>query len=366
MSAASPLYDGEWAYRPAGGRRAGGLRPSSEGDLIQRRPMEFISYFRPQVWGSRALEDLLGRTIPVPGPIGEAWQLSGHPLHISRVGSGPAAGMPLDELWRNHAAELTGWPEVTGNGRFPILAKVLDCSQLLSVQVHPDTDFAREALGEPIGKSEVWVVLAVDPGAEMYVGFQPGVTEADLTQALAGGRVAELLQRIHPQVGDCFDLPAGTVHAVGGGLVLAEIQQCSDATYRLFDWNRLGLDGRPRQLHIEEALRAIKWNLRLQNPVSPQSVFDPHPGVVRELLVERHCFRVERLSLSSAAVPLATGTMQVMMVLAGEIELDSGEGAAEICPIGRTVLVPATAAREYEYRGTGQILSVTVPRTAVW
>src|SRR5262249_51812411 len=149
---------------------------------------------------------------------------------------------------------------------FPLLVKYLDCADRLSVQVHPDDDLAPRLCGERHGKTEAWVVLEAEPTATVWAGLLPGVTRRDLESALPAGRVGDGLHFFTPQVGQFLFLPAGTVHATGGGILLAEVQQSSDATLRLWDWGRLGSDGRPRTLHVEQALQAIDWT---RGPVAP-------------------------------------------------------------------------------------------------
>ena len=186
-------------------------------------------------------------------------------LHVSRVAEGPLRGMPLTELWATRQNELTGRSGAE-HRPFPLLLKYLDCQELLSIQVHPSDEIARELRPGELGKTEAWVVLDADPAARIYAGLRPGVTPDDVRRGLADGSLAQCLHSFVPQKGQCIFLRAGTVHAVGGGVLIAEVQQSSDATFRLFDWNRPGPDGKPRTLHTAEALRSIDWTA---GPVSP-------------------------------------------------------------------------------------------------
>jgi mannose-6-phosphate isomerase len=283
----------------------------------------------------------MGKPLPGEGPFGEAWVLSAQSLHVSRVAEGPLRGTPLTELWATHRDELLG-PQPLASGEFPLLIKYLDCRELLSVQVHPDDEMARELHVGDRGKTEAWIVLDAEPESRIYAGLRPGTDRAALERHLDAGTVAECLHSFVPQKGQCIFLAAGTVHAVGGGVLLAEVQQTSDATFRLFDWNRLGADGRPRQLHRQEALRSIDWSA---GPVSPASPV-PFPGLPPDAqrLISCPYFSIDRFRLN---VPLQfqwTGRLSIWMVLEGTGELVSRvTGYRRAFHPGEAVLVPASA-----------------------
>jgi mannose-6-phosphate isomerase len=299
-------------------------------------PLVFEPFFRPQPWGGRRLESLLGKRLPPEGRFGESWELSTHPLHVSRVAEGPLAGCSLTDLCSPCPEDRLG-PAVKALSDFPLLVKFLDCDGLLSVQVHPNDAQARELLGEPCSKSEAWVVLAAEPKATVYAGLKQGVARADVERATATGTIPELLHSFAPQVGDCIYLPAGTVHAAGGGLLLAEVQQPSDATFRLYDWGRVGLDGRPRELHLEQALRCIDFAAGPVRPVVPKAV--PEGG--RERLVASPHFELSRYRL---AEPLDWQAERptVWLVVEGRAELTCRQtGYRRTCGRGDVLLVPA-------------------------
>ncbi len=237
-------------------------------------PLRFVPYFRPMVWGGRRLGLVLGKQLPSDEPYGESWEISDHPLHRSRVACGPYAGQSLHELMETERQALLGAGHASQT-TFPWLVKFLDACDWLSVQVHPDEKAVVKLWpgdGRPSGaKTEAWFVLDAAPGSRIYAGLLPGVDEKRLRAALEAGTVADCLHRFEPHPGDCVFLPAGTVHAVGGGVLLAEVQQTSDATFRLFDWNRRDAQGRSRPLHIEQALACIDWN---RGPVRPVHVVD--------------------------------------------------------------------------------------------
>lgn len=314
-------------------------------------PLVFEPYFRPQVWGGRRLEPYLGRPLPGSEPIGEAWVLSAQSLHISRVAEGALKGTPLTELWADWAEKLVGRP-MAANAPFPLLFKYLDCSELLSIQVHPSDAIAHELRPGELGKTEAWVILDTTPTGRVYAGLKPGVSRADVERRLADGSLAQCLHEFIPQPGQCIFLRAGTVHAVGGGVLMAEVQQSSDATFRLFDWNRVGPDGKPRTLHTHEALRSIDWTA---GPVSP-SVGMPMlnlPGAVRgERLVACPYFSIDRFQIGEPLPLPYAGQLSVWMILDGAAELTCTHSAYQrVFRRGETVLIPASA-KSLEWRPT--------------
>ncbi|MEN3942090.1 type I phosphomannose isomerase catalytic subunit [Prosthecobacter sp. SYSU 5D2] len=224
------------------------------------QPLRFRPLYQTRIWGGRNLESLYGRTLPDPAlPYGESWEVSDREEAQSVIQEGSAAGMTLHEVWQQHrvsvfGAALEGHP----SERFPLLIKILDACEDLSIQVHPPASVAAGLGGEP--KTEMWFITQVQPGARLYAGLKSGVTRDQFESALQTGAVAELMHSIEPEAGDCLFLPSGRVHAIGAGLVIFEIQQNSDTTYRVFDWNRVGLDGQPRTLHVEQSLRSMDFS----------------------------------------------------------------------------------------------------------
>ena len=318
---------------------------SSKGEQIQSQavvtdPLVFDTYLRPQVWGGRGLKGHLGRNLPQDCPYGESWDLSPLSSNVSRVVEGPLAGRDLNDLWANCRLELTGGegPEV-----FPLLVKWLECLTLLSVQVHPDDKMAQRVLKEPYGKSEAWVVVWAEPTAQVYAGIKQGVTRDEFVAHLKAGTLTECLHSFTPKAGDCISIPAGTIHAAGGGLIIAEVQQSSDATFRLFDWNRLGLDGKPRTLQIDLSLEAIDWNQGPVNPVTPVEFVVNSDGVRAQRLVEGNGFIMERFIVQKPFQVPYPGEFTIWMVLDGTAELSNLE--TEYCrPFskGATTVIPAS------------------------
>jgi mannose-6-phosphate isomerase len=220
--------------------------------------LHFTPIYQTRVWGGRRLETVLGRSLPDDQPYGESWDLVDREREQSVVATGPHAGKSLHDLWTSHRADIFG-PALAAHPapRFPLLIKVLDCSDDLSLQVHPPAAVADELRGEP--KTEVWYVTHAEAGAEIYAGVKRGVTREGFERALADGTVAECVHREPATTGDSLFVPSGRLHALGRGLLIYEIQQNSDTTYRVFDWNRVGLDGKPRQLHVKESMRCIDF-----------------------------------------------------------------------------------------------------------
>jgi len=251
-------------------------------------PLIFHPIFKERVWGGRKLEQLYHKALPPAVPIGESWEISDRPGDASVIANGPLAGKDLRWLMENHADELLGAASQQ-DGRFPLLIKILDAREKLSLQVHPPSAVARELGGEP--KTEFWYVAAAEPGAELYAGLKRGVTREQFERGIRDGTVAGHFHRLSVGAGDAFFLPSGRVHAIGAGLVIFEIQQNSDTTYRVFDWNRLGLDGKPRPLHIEQSLASIDFDdfepSRLGREYRRQREFEIRP------LVDDALFRVD-------------------------------------------------------------------------
>ena len=211
-----------------------------------------------RVWGGRELERVYGRSLPDPLlPFGESWEIVDRDTEQSVVQEGPFQGMTLHDLWVEHRSEIFG-EGFSDHPRFPILIKVLDARDDLSIQVHPPTAIAPSLGGEP--KTEMWFIADCAPEAKLYVGLKRGVSKSEFEAAIRSGTVEDCVHIIHPSPGDSIFIPSGRLHAIGAGFLIHEIQQNSDTTYRVFDWNRLGLDGNPRELHVAESLASIDFD----------------------------------------------------------------------------------------------------------
>jgi mannose-6-phosphate isomerase len=304
-------------------------------------PLTFQPVFKERVWGGRSLERLYGKALPPAAPFGESWEISDRPEAASVIANGPLAGQDLRRLMEEHGRDVLGPVAVTAGGRFPLLIKILDARETLSVQVHPPAAAAAPWGGEP--KTEMWYVVEAAPGAELFAGLKRGVARAEFEQRVRDGSVAGCLHRLPVQAGDALFLPSGRVHAIGAGVVLFEIQQNSDTTYRVFDWNRAGLDGQPRQLHVAQSLASIDFADfepgLIRTAYSRNPVFSVRYLVQDPLFVVNGC-RVRR----GGRFHLRSPTAQILGLLSGHLGLSGGGQEVELNP-GGFVLLPACLER---------------------
>ncbi|MEJ0091026.1 MAG: type I phosphomannose isomerase catalytic subunit [Limisphaerales bacterium] len=303
-------------------------------------PFIFQQVFKERVWGGRELERLYGKQLPPGTVIGESWEISDRPGDSSVIANGSLAGKDLRWLMTHHAAEILGGAKPAAEGRFPLLCKILDARDKLSLQVHPPAGKAAELKGEP--KTEMWFIADAAPDASLYVGLKNGVTRAEFEKKISDGSVADCFHRIPVKAGDTMFLPSGRVHAIGDGLVIFEIQQNSDTTYRVFDWNRVGLDGKPRDLHIAKSLASIDFN-----DFDPKLVETKFSGdeIKARSLVNDPLFNVEAWKLNSGAKgSLKPKKLQIVAVTRGEIEIKSGSVTVNLSA-GQFSLIPASLER---------------------
>jgi mannose-6-phosphate isomerase len=316
--------------------------------------LRFKPIFRRYIWGGRRLAAVLGKRIGPEDDYAESWEIVDHGEDQSVVLAGPLAGRTLGELASNRSSGLAG--EATPFDRFPLLLKFLDCRRTLSVQVHPNDAQAARLDPPDLGKTEAWVVLAAEPGSRIYAGLRQGVTRDALAAALADGRCEECLHELEPQVGDCVFIPAGTVHALGAGLVIAEIQQASDTTFRLFDWNRVDADGRPRPLHVEQSLAVIDFQ---RGPVAPQQPVAVAPG--RQRLAECDKFILDRVEITEPTAIGGDGRFHVLAIIEGAVDA-TGDPVESPLARGESALLPAGAGTvELTPQGRAVVLDVYLP-----
>jgi mannose-6-phosphate isomerase len=301
-------------------------------------PLTFHPIFKERVWGGRELERLYRKSLPPGRPIGESWEISDRPGDASIIANGPLAGKTLRWLMENHRAELLGAAKPAAAGRFPLLCKILDAREKLSLQVHPPAGKAAELKGEP--KTEMWFIADAAPGAELFVGLKHGVTREAFEKKIKTGEVAECFHRIPVRAGDAMFLPSGRVHAIGAGLVIFEIQQNSDTTYRVFDWNRVGLDGQPRELHVAESLASIDF--KDFEPKAVQSNPTNDSPVRKRPLVNDPLFTVESWEMAAGADGLLKpNALQIIAVTKGRLEIQSGSTSVKLSA-GQFGLIPAS------------------------
>ncbi len=311
------------------------------------QPITFEPLPMERVWGGRRLESSLGKKLPPGSPVGESWEVVDRTDAQSVVHSGPHAGATLHDLWSQHRAEIFG--EVYAehpSERFPMLIKILDARERLSVQVHPPAHSATALNGEP--KTEAWYFLDCLPGASIYAGLKRGTTRQAFDTALANGNVEDVICRQPVNSGESIFIPSGRLHAIGEGCLIVEVQQNSDTTYRVFDWNRSGLDGKPRQLHLDESLASIDFD-----------DFEPdlNPADCDIIAVCEH-FVIENWKLNAPRVALDTAGFAIFAVVAGEVSC-----AGHVFPTGAFFLIPAslTTAEVTPVGESATVLRSTLP-----
>ena len=271
-------------------------------------PIQFRPIYQQRVWGGREMAHKLGRTLPDDGqPYGESWEVVDRPEAQSVVCGGPWDGHTLGTLWSTHREAIFGVTD--GPTHFPILCKVLDARDKLSVQVHPPAAVCAELQGE--SKDEVWYLLDVAPGAELYAGLRHGTTQQDFERALNQGGMADLLHVLRPSAGESIFLTSGRLHAIGAGFLILEIQQNSDTTYRVYDWDRLGLDGKPREMHVAQAV--VSTNFQDFEPTM-------RPEVDGDLVRCPHFFVEQRSLAATSSVDLTPdGKFRLVAVARGSV-----------------------------------------------
>jgi len=297
-----------------------------------------------RIWGERKLAELFGKKLPANKRIGESWEIVDRPEAQSVVARGPLKGKTLHELWKEGRLLIFG--EVPNAPRFPLLIKLLDAHEKLSLQVHPPEQVARKLGGEP--KTEFWYVAAADPGAELLLGFCKPSTRVQFENALREGTAADYVHKIRVKPGDAAFLPAGRLHAVSAGNLLIEVQQNSDTTYRVFDWNRRDDSGQPRQLHVKQAIASIDFK-------------DVTPKLVRpkgETLVRHELFEVQKWNLDSPREATPRGQFAVVCCVTGKLRCAD----VDLAP-GEFFLVPARLQdRQLQPRRKGtRLLRITIP-----
>jgi mannose-6-phosphate isomerase len=317
-------------------------------------PLIFTPIFMERIWGGRKLAELFGKKLPADKCIGESWEIVDRPEAQSVVASGRLKGNTLHELWTHHRREVFGESPNTAResralpDRFPLLIKLLDAPERLSLQVHPPGKIAEKLGGEP--KTECWYIVAAEADAEIFVGFKKPITREQFENSLRDGSAADYLHRIRVKEGDAMFLPAGRFHGIGGGSVLIEIQQNSDTTYRLFDWNRIDpATDKPRKLHIDQALECIDFNDVVPKLIEPKG----------ELLIRHELFEIQKWNLLSPREVVPAGQFAIVCCLTGRFRC----AEVDFAP-GEFFLIPAPLQdRQLHPRADGtSLLRVTIPQ----
>ena len=303
--------------------------------MIQLYPLRFRLLVRRYLWGNRRLETCLGKPIGPGSDYAESWEVCDHGADQSIVDQGPLAGKTLGELVRERGPELFGrhYPQPS----FPLLVKFLDAAQALSVQIHPNDEQAARLNPPDLGKTEAWYIVVADPGSTIYAGLRSGVDRQQLADAIGQGTCEKVLHQFEAKAGDCLFIPAGTVHALGAGLLVAEVQQSSDTTFRLYDWNRLGPDGKPRPLHIEPGLAVVDFERGPVNPVQPQ----PTDRTWVQQLVACEKFVMDRWDFDKPQAIGGDDRFHIVCVLQGAVRIERDPQSVPLSK-GGTALLPAS------------------------
>ncbi|HEV8004274.1 MAG TPA: type I phosphomannose isomerase catalytic subunit [Planctomycetaceae bacterium] len=299
-------------------------------------PLHFRPILKRMRWGGRRLGTLLGKSLGEGSDYAESWEIADCGSDQTTVIGGPYDGWTLRRLVETHGTALLGLQLACD--QFPLLIKFLDAHDRLSLQVHPNDEQAHRLECGPRGKTEAWFVLFAEPHARLFTGLKPGVDRAAFIDGLEKNRIEECLHSYEVHPGDCVYVPAGTVHAIGEGIVLAEIQQTSDVTFRIDDWGRLDADGQPRKLHREEALQCIDFESGPVDPVVPHA----HPDgehLVEDLIAGPY-FELHRHQLKSPWQLPADERFRILMPLEGRVEVRTADWRRTVS-LGDTLLIPA-------------------------
>lgn len=319
-------------------------------------PLRFVPVYKDYLWGGRRLVDRYAREAP-PGPVAESWEISAHPDGMSRVAGGPWAGRTLAELAAEHGCALLG--DRVGGDRFPLLMKIIDAADCLSVQVHPDDEAATRFGGAP--KTEMWYLLDADPGAGVYAGLAEGATPERLRAAIESGRIGDVVMRHEVGAGDAVFIPGGRVHAIDRGCLILEVQQSSNTTYRIYDWGRLDARGEARALHLEEAERVTRWD-DTESPLVRAAPISGGGGDRRRLVHQSRYFRMERWDLTEACrEPARPETFQALFMAEGHARLEWDGGVFDLTAGGSCLIPAALPGFSLDPRGAATLLRVTAP-----
>jgi len=332
-----------------------------KGQQLSLYPLLFAPAHKDYIWGGRNLARLLNRDLPA-GRIAESWEIAAHEDGVAVAINGPYAGLPLTTIHKRLGLDLVGtnntWAQ--DRGKFPLLVKLLDAQDKLSIQVHPDDCYALSHEGNELGKTEMWVVLHAVPEATIIMGVRSGTTREVFREAINNGTLEQYLHTLQVKAGDVVCVPSGTVHAIMGGVVIAEIQQNSNTTYRVYDWNRTQ-DGKPRLLHIDKALDVINFAAVEPQLVTPSLISD-EDGVRRSLLCRNQYFTTERVEFEDAAEFsgwLNGESFEIWGVIDGQVEVND----VHLEAIQFTLLPAALGAYRIKAQGSTSCLRTYVEKS---
>lgn len=304
--------------------------------MIKLYPFRFKPLFRQYIWGGRRLESMLGKPLGDGDNYAESWEVSDHGRDQSVIAYGPLEGIALGEIVRRYPGDLYG-SHVSPVASFPLLFKFLDAQKRLSVQVHPTDEEAAQLDPPDLGKTEAWYVIHAEPGSKIWSGLKRGFDQLALEREVQRDTCELCLHQWEPMPGDCVFIPAGTVHAVGEGLVIAELQQSSDTTFRLFDWNRVAADGKPRPLQIEQALRVIDYQQGPVGAVEPSVTSRPYV----QRLVECDKFVWDSWTIDSPKRIGGDDRFHLIAVVEGTLQIERDPSSHPLVK-GQTALLPTS------------------------
>lgn len=318
-------------------------------------PIKLKAPLKDYLWGGTRLRDEYGKATDMD-KVAESWEVSCHKDGRSVIENGEYAGKTLEEYIEAEGREVLGPRAAAGDG-FPVLIKFIDAKQSLSVQVHPDNEYAMRVEGEP-GKTEMWYVMDAEPGAKLIYGFNKEITKEEMRERIENNTLMEVCREVPVKKGDTFFIAAGTLHAIGAGTLICEVQQSSNTTYRVYDYGRVGKDGKPRELHIEKALDVTKL-APLPLNTEPLSHFDLAGGGAADVLAKCRYFTTYRLRLTATHETKMANpekSFRAISVLAGTVELKSAAGNLTLGK-GESAFIPARMG-EYTLTGDAECLMV--------
>jgi mannose-6-phosphate isomerase len=303
-------------------------------------PLKFNPVYKDYIWGGRNLEKI-GKQLP-EGKVAESWEISSHPDGISTVFNGEYKGMTLSSLIARHGSELTGYAVHRDSpGIFPLLVKFIDANDNLSVQVHPDDYYARIHEDGIYGKNEMWYILSAEPGAKVIYDVILGTTREKFAQAVRNNKIEKYLNQIEVFAGDVINIPAGLIHSIGKGILLVEIQQNSNTTYRVYDYNRVDKSGMKRPLHVEKALEVINFNNSERKAKYPGLKVQISSDCSKKHLIANKYFSVELYEIGGALYESTDGsTFLIYVFVEGAGTVRYGSGHIEV-RAGEAILIPA-------------------------
>lgn len=311
------------------------------------RPLFFEPDYQERIWGGNKLNTVLNKTIPY-ACTGESWEISCHPNGHSRIINGEYTGMTLQEALIESGEAIIGKP-FTDKDKFPLLLKIIDAKEKLSVQVHPEDDYAYIHEHGELGKSEAWYIIEANPGAKLVAGLKDGVTKEMFLQSLNNNSIEELLQELEVKAGDVLNIPAGLIHAIGDGILLAEIQQNSDTTYRVYDWGRVGLDGKPREMHVKQSMDVIDFDQKHSKQLA-KGIRTDYEGYSITEFVRNKYFVLQEVTVKTVYTCKNSNHYELYVCVDGSGTIDflnsEGEHESNTIEIGKSFLIPA-ALKEY-------------------